>query len=91
MPMELLRELAQMPLPCTLSDERDIDRLRVLRAAGYIAAMLPMPGSQSRLGRVLAITAEGREALLLDVPDSIAPGFARHADGLNERQPVQTA
>ena len=90
MPMELLRELAQMPLPCTLSDERDIDRLRVLRAAGYIAAMLPMPGSQSRLGRVLAITSEGREALSRDAPDSVAGGFSRRANARNECQPVQT-
>ncbi|MCB1977848.1 MAG: hypothetical protein M9919_04250 [Burkholderiaceae bacterium] len=64
MPMELLRELARTPLPCTLSEDADIDRLRVLRAAGYVAAMLPTPGSQSRLGRVLAITPQGRQALL---------------------------
>lgn len=90
MPMELLRELAHTPLPCTLGDEKDIDRLRVLRAAGYIAAMLPMPGSQSRLGRVLAITPEGREALARAAPESVDRGFARHADGVNERRPVQT-
>ena len=63
MPMELLRELADRPLPCTLTSERDIDRLRVLRAAGHIVALLPTPGSESRLGRVLAITNEGRRAL----------------------------
>lgn len=63
MPMELLRRLAQTPLPCTLTDEHDIDRLRVLRAAGHIAALLPQPGSESQLGRVLAITSAGREAL----------------------------
>lgn len=60
-PMELLRELVRRPLPCTLTSEADIDRLRVLRAAGYIVAMLPRPGSGSELGRVLAITAQGRE------------------------------
>jgi hypothetical protein len=62
-PMELLRELVRRPLPCTLTSEADIDRLRVLRAAGYIVAMLPRPGSGSELGRVLAITAQGRELL----------------------------
>ena len=90
MPMELLRELANTPLPCTLGEERDIDRLRVLRAAGYIAAMLPVPGSPSRLGRVLAITSEGREALSREVPDSAAVGLSQEADGLNEREPAQT-
>lgn len=63
MSIELLRELSQKTLPCTLTCEHDIDRLRVLRAAGYIAAMLPHPGSTSALGRVLAITRSGREAL----------------------------
>jgi hypothetical protein len=52
--------------------------------------MLPVPGSPSRLGRVLAITSEGREALSREVPDSAAVGFSQEADGLNEREPAQT-
>lgn len=63
MPMELLREIAQTKLPCTFTAEQDIDRLRVLRATGYVAALLPAPGSENQLGRVLAITAAGRKAL----------------------------
>ncbi len=63
MSMELLRELAQTSLPCTVTQAHEIDRLRVLRAAGHIAALLPAPGSNSQLGRVLAITGEGRKAL----------------------------
>lgn len=63
MPMELLRELAQSQLPCSLTNEQDIDRLRVLRAAGHVVALLPKPGSEGELCRVLAITASGRQAL----------------------------
>lgn len=63
MSMELLRELADRPLPCTLTSEHDIDRLRVLRAAGLIVALLPKPGSESQLGRVLTLTSAGRQAL----------------------------
>lgn len=63
MPMQLLRELAQASLPCTLTEEDQIDRLRLLRAAGHIAAWLPPPGSSSDLIRVLAITGTGRNAL----------------------------
>ena len=63
MSLELLRELSSKRLPCTIASESGIDQLRVLRAAGYIAALLPGPGSTSEMGRVLAITRTGREAL----------------------------
>ena len=66
MSLELLRELAQTRLPCTLTQEHEIDLLRVLRAAGHIAALLPAPGSGGQLGRVLAITGAGRKALELE-------------------------
>lgn len=80
MPMELLRELAQTPLPCTLTSEQEVDRLRVLRAAGHVAAMLPKPGTEAQLCRVLAITASGRQAL--------AQELARTAD---QPRPVVSA
>ena len=46
MTMELLREIAQKPLPCTVTEERDIDLIRVLRAAGYVAAFLQVQADQ---------------------------------------------
>ena len=73
MPIELLRQLAGTPLPCTFTEEADIDRLRILRAAGYTAALLPHPTSKSRLGRVLAISPSGREALAGQSPSPPAP------------------
>ena len=69
MPMEFLRELANKSLPCTVTEECEIDRLRVLRAAGYVAALLSAPGSENQMGRVLAITGAGRKVLLTSLPD----------------------
>lgn len=63
MPMELLKELADMPLPATFTTTAEVDKLRVLRAAGLIAAMLPSPGTRGGFARVLTITAEGKAAL----------------------------
>lgn len=66
MPMELLRELTACTLPRTLSDSSNIDKLRVLRAAGLVVADLPeMTGSGEvvRQATCLAITDKGRQAL----------------------------
>lgn len=61
MPVELLRAIADKPLPLTITDPADIDKLRVLRAAGHIAVLLPPPGTDQGFARVLHITTEGRE------------------------------
>lgn len=63
MPIEYLREIAHAELPITVTDEAAIDKLRVLRAAELISAMLPAPGADRQVARVLGITAEGRAAL----------------------------
>lgn len=63
MPVELLREIAKKPLPLTVEDTATIDKLRVLRAAGHVAVLLPAPSSNQPFARVLAITAEGWAAL----------------------------
>lgn len=67
MPLELLREISKKALPLTIDDAAVIDKLRVLRAAGYVAVLLPKVGSDNAFARVLAITKDGREAL--KVPD----------------------
>lgn len=66
MSLELLRDLCSSPLPRTITSESTIDQLRILRAAGYIAAFLPAPGSSRKEGRVLAITRSGRIAVAVD-------------------------
>ena len=80
MPMELLRQIAEEKLPFTVFAPADIDKLRVLRAAGLVTAFIP-PVEEMRSGaemqkaaQVLAITAKGIEALhgRLDDADLLA-------------------
>jgi hypothetical protein len=73
MPLELLHRIAGRPLPLTVTDPTEIDQLRVLRAAGYVAVFLPALRAPSGFARVLTITAEGRKALLNEVPLTNAP------------------
>lgn len=63
MPMELLRQYARDgSLPARLTDEADIDKLRVLAAAGMVQAVIPdEPGQPAHL---VAITGLGRATLL---------------------------
>lgn len=63
MPLELLREIAKKPLPLVVENAPDIDKLRVLRAAGHIQVVLPDPSAENQRAQVLAITPEGWAAL----------------------------
>lgn len=62
MPLEFLRPLAQCDqFPTLVTDEADIDKLRVLRAAGMVQATLPDTPGQSAC--VTAITGLGHASL----------------------------
>ena len=62
MPMELLRQLAQRDqFPAPVVGEAEVDKLRVLRAAGMVQAELPGEGESVRSARV--ITGLGRATL----------------------------
>lgn len=65
MPMKLLAELAQAPLPRAYEDPDDIERIRVLKAHGHIEASIPAwrSGSIPKPATVHAVTAHGRRAL----------------------------
>ncbi|MBS0451327.1 MAG: hypothetical protein JSS14_08450 [Proteobacteria bacterium] len=69
MPMELLRRLASQELPTALYAPYDIDRLRVLRAAELVDALIPPVESLEggaqvhKAAQVLSITPKGRLAL----------------------------
>ena len=63
MPLELLQQISKKPLPLTVTDIRDIDKLRVLRAAGHVVVLLSPLTAKKPFARVLAISKEGREAL----------------------------
>ena len=69
MPMELLRRLATQELPVALYAPADIDRLRVLRAAGLVSALIPPVetlegGAQvHKAAQVMCITPKGLRTL----------------------------
>ncbi|TPG21392.1 hypothetical protein [Variovorax guangxiensis] len=65
MPMKLLAELAQAPLPRAFEDLDDIEKIRVLKAHGHVEANVPTWrfGFPIEPATVHAITALGRRAL----------------------------
>ncbi|KWT72099.1 MULTISPECIES: hypothetical protein [unclassified Variovorax] len=79
MPMELLRHIAQQPLPYTVYAPAELDKLRVLRAAELVSAFIPpaesLPsGCEShKPAQVLAITPKGHQALEGQLEDATDP------------------
>jgi hypothetical protein len=68
MSVELLRQIAAMPLPKSFSAPKDIDAIRILREAGLVLALVGE--APERSARVLAITEKGsRELLRFHYPD----------------------
>ena len=63
MPMELMMVISQQNLPLTIDDPADIDKLRVLAAAGLAKAQLPDINSTEQRAQVISITPEGKYAL----------------------------
>lgn len=83
MPMELLRHIADQRLPLAIDVPSDIDKLRVLRAAELVTALIaaaPPPSTADPNGRhvaqVLTITPKGREALRSGLDPAIAQAWA---------------
>lgn len=69
MAMDLLRQLAGSSLPATFRTPVEIDKIKLLRAAGLVIALTPasptapMPSGTADAAHVLAITEKGREEL----------------------------
>ena len=63
MPMELLKKISYRALPLTVTDIESIDKLRVLRASGHVAVLLPSIYAKKPFALILIITERGREAL----------------------------
>ena len=69
MPMELLKEIASSALPRQFIHPADIDKIRVLRAAGLVVASVSAVRSLSRerpadkVAEVFAVTHKGLQAL----------------------------
>jgi hypothetical protein len=75
MPFEYLREIAQARLPVTVTEEAQIDKLRVLRAAELVVVMLPRVDAQEQFARVLSLTPQGRSLLESSDPMASAGEF----------------
>ena len=71
MSIDLLRTIAGSPLPVSLTQPSDIDKVRILRAAGLVVAFVPEAHHPSiamllrRPAQVIGITQKGRDELLL--------------------------
>jgi hypothetical protein len=69
MAMDMLRQLAGSSLPATFRTSAEIDKIKVLRAAGLVIALTPAPSDAltfsgtTDAAQVLAITEKGREEL----------------------------
>lgn len=62
MPIELLKAIVNKPLPLTITEPSEIDKLRVLTAADCVVAMLPAANAGQTFARVLHVTPKGLEA-----------------------------
>jgi len=74
MPMNLLRRLADVSLPCNVDDERDVSALRILMIAGHIVALIPTQpamraSNAAPHATLLSITSQGRQMLAICSPD----------------------
>ena len=60
----LLHLISKTTLPITITDPVEIAALRALRSEHRVAVLLPALTAKKPFARVMAITKEGREALL---------------------------
>ena len=63
MAYELLRRIAGASLPMTLDSPVDIEKLRILRDAGYVKADFEPRGMETPAAVVTALTPLGRTAM----------------------------
>jgi hypothetical protein len=69
MAMDMVRQLSNSSLPATFRTAAEIDKIKLLRAAGLVIALTPAPSNEPTLSgttgvaQVLAITEKGHEEL----------------------------
>lgn len=80
MPMEYLRELERDALPLIESDVVNIDKLRILRAAGMVEVQLPAVDSPFQKAQVLYVTGLGCATLRAFDQRHRAPRRESHFD-----------
>ncbi|RZL87460.1 MAG: hypothetical protein EOP82_26230 [Variovorax sp.] len=74
--MDMLRQLAGSPLPATFRTSKEIDQVKLLRAAGQVIALTNTTTlSGIADAQVLAITQRGREELARFSPPGNLPAM----------------
>ena len=63
MPMNLLDQIADRPMPYVTNDEKEIEHLRVLYKAGHVLCQLPSEQIHRQEAVVHRVTALGRRVL----------------------------
>lgn len=92
MAINLLKQIAGSRLPMTLYRSEDIDKVRLLRAAGLVVALVPSPADTSSrhpsAAQVVAITQKGSEELAhFDYPRRTARALERAAQDTGLTRP----
>lgn len=78
MPMEYLRGLERDALPMIETDVVNIDKLRILRAAGMVEVQLPPVDSPQQNAQILYVTGLGCATLRAQsLPEGKTRAFAR--------------
>lgn len=97
MAMNLLRQIASSRLPISFYRAEDIDRVKVLRAAGLVVALVPSPANPLALSgaaaaaQVLAVTQKGREELArFNYPESRPPRWRMRMPRIKTATPVHS-
>lgn len=72
MSIQLLRQIAALPLPTSFNTAKEVDAIKILRQAGLLLALFDE--APEGAARVLAITEKGRDELLrFHYPDEPSP------------------
>lgn len=97
MPIEFLRKVADAELPMTVTEEGEIDKLRLLIAAGMVTGAIPEPGTPGP-AQIHTVTGLGPATLKVrrvqqstPMPAWKRPGIAHMNTRHNRGHPTQAA
>lgn len=81
MSIDLLRLIASSPSPISFRSHRDIEKVELLRKAGFVIASVPLQSDSGpeNAAKVLAVTQKGHEELVRhSYPDQTVPRQAEY-------------
>lgn len=86
MSIDLLKQIAASRLPVSFRTPKEIDEVRILRQAGLVIALIPVPADPLKLSgsepaaQVLTVTRKGHEELSrIRYPGELPQAKPRHA------------